>query len=38
MSAGAIETRVDLSGGRLESMLKVLNVDGAVRRVSGGWT
>ena len=38
LSAGALETRVDLSRGRLESMLKVLDVDGAVRRVSGGWT
>ena len=33
----ALETRVDLSRGRLETMLKVLDVDGAVRRVSGGW-
>ncbi|MGO8889794.1 MAG: RecQ family ATP-dependent DNA helicase [Streptosporangiaceae bacterium] len=38
MSASVLETRVDLSRGRLESMLKVLDVDGAVRRVSGGWT
>jgi ATP-dependent DNA helicase RecQ len=38
MSAGVLETYVDLSRGRLESMLKVLDVDGAVRRVSGGWT
>ena len=38
MSAAVLETRVDLSRGRLESMLKVLDVDGAVRRVSGGWT
>ncbi len=38
LSTGALETRVDLSRGRLESMLKVLDVDGAVRRVSGGWT
>jgi ATP-dependent DNA helicase RecQ len=38
LSASALETRVDLSRGRLESMLKVLDVDGAVRRVSGGWT
>ena len=30
--------RVDLSRGRLEMMLKVLDVDGAVRRVKGGWT
>jgi ATP-dependent DNA helicase RecQ len=37
LSAGVLETRVDLSRGRLESMLKVLDVDGAVRRVSGGW-
>jgi ATP-dependent DNA helicase RecQ len=37
LSAGALETRVDLSRGRLESMLKVLDVDGAVHRVSGGW-
>jgi ATP-dependent DNA helicase RecQ len=37
LSATAIETRVDLSRGRLEMMLKVLDVDGAVRRVSGGW-
>ena len=34
----ALETRVDLSRARLEMMLKVLDVDGAVRRVSGGWT
>jgi ATP-dependent DNA helicase RecQ len=38
LSTGALETRVDLSRGRLEMMLKVLDVDGAVRRVSGGWT
>jgi ATP-dependent DNA helicase RecQ len=37
LSSGALETRVDLSRGRLETMLKVLDVDGAVRRVSGGW-
>jgi ATP-dependent DNA helicase RecQ len=37
LSTAALETRVDLSRGRLESMLKVLDVDGAVRRVSGGW-
>jgi ATP-dependent DNA helicase RecQ len=37
LSTGALETRVDLSRGRLESMLKVLDVDGAARRVSGGW-
>ena len=38
LSTGVLETRVDLSRGRLETMLKVLDVDGAVRRVSGGWT
>ncbi len=37
VSTGALETRVDLSRSRLEMMLKVLDVDGAVRRVSGGW-
>jgi ATP-dependent DNA helicase RecQ len=37
LSASALETRVDLSRGRLETMLKVLDTDGAVRRVSGGW-
>src|SRR5882672_5797124 len=38
LSAAVLETYVDLSRGRLESMLKVLDVDGAVRRVGGGWT
>jgi ATP-dependent DNA helicase RecQ len=37
MSAAALETRVDLSRSRLEAMLKVLDVDGAVTRVRGGW-
>jgi ATP-dependent DNA helicase RecQ len=37
LSAAALETRVDLSRGRLEPMLEVLDLDGAVRRVSGGW-
>jgi ATP-dependent DNA helicase RecQ len=37
LSTAALETWVDLSRGRLEMMLKVLDVDGAVRRVSGGW-
>ena len=37
LSVTALETRVDLSRGRLESMLKVLDVDGAVRRTGGGW-
>ncbi|HEY2507933.1 MAG TPA: DEAD/DEAH box helicase [Streptosporangiaceae bacterium] len=38
LSTAVLETRIDLSRGRLEMMLKVLDVDGAVRRVSGGWT
>ena len=33
----SIEPMVDLSRNRLETMLKVLDVDGAVRRVKGGW-
>jgi ATP-dependent DNA helicase RecQ len=33
----ALETRVELNRTRLETMLKVLDVDGAVRRVRGGW-
>ena len=37
LSTAALETRVDLARGRLEMMFKVLDVDGAVRRVSGGW-
>jgi len=37
LSSNALETRVDLSRARLETMLKVLDVDGAVHRVSGGW-
>jgi ATP-dependent DNA helicase RecQ len=37
LSTQALEPRVDLSRSRLEHMLKVLDVDGAVRRVSGGW-
>ncbi|MCW2815171.1 MAG: ATP-dependent helicase, RecQ-like protein [Nocardioides sp.] len=37
MSVGALETRVELSRSRLEQMLKVLDVDGACRRVRGGW-
>jgi ATP-dependent DNA helicase RecQ len=37
LSITALETRVDLSRGRLESMLKVLDVDGAVRRTANGW-
>lgn len=38
MSTAALEPRVDLRRARLETMLKVLDVDGAVRRVQGGWT
>ncbi|MCW2757409.1 MAG: ATP-dependent helicase, RecQ-like protein [Nocardioidaceae bacterium] len=37
MSTVALETYVELSRNRLETMLKVLDVDGAVRRVKGGW-
>jgi ATP-dependent DNA helicase RecQ len=37
LSVAALETHVDLSRGRLEMMLKVLDVDGAVSRTSGGW-
>jgi ATP-dependent DNA helicase RecQ len=37
LSTAVLETYVDLSRGRLEQMLKVLDVDGAVRRVAGGW-
>ncbi|HEY6497147.1 MAG TPA: DEAD/DEAH box helicase [Trebonia sp.] len=37
LSTAAIETHVDLSRGRLEMMLKVLDVDGAVARTTGGW-
>ncbi len=38
LSTAALEARVDLRRTRLETMLKVLDVDGAVRRVKGGWT
>ena len=38
MSTAALETHVDLSRTRLETMLKVLDVDGAVDRVRGGWS
>src|SRR5690606_11420986 len=37
MSTAALEHAADLSRSRLEMMLKVLDVDGAVRRVKGGW-
>jgi ATP-dependent DNA helicase RecQ len=36
-STATLESRVDLGRTRLEQMLKVLDVDGAVRRVRGGW-
>ncbi|MCQ0024932.1 RecQ family ATP-dependent DNA helicase [Streptomyces somaliensis DSM 40738] len=38
LSVPALEAAVDLRRTRLETMLKVLDVDGAVRRVKGGWT
>jgi len=38
MSTAALEVSVDLNRSRLEAMLKVLDVDGAVRRVAGGWS
>ena len=38
MSTPALEPLVDLRRTRLEMMLKVLDVDGAVRRTKGGWT
>ncbi|MBW1600830.1 DEAD/DEAH box helicase [Streptomyces sp. JJ66] len=38
VSVPALEPRVELRRSRLEMMLKVLDVDGAVRRVRGGWT
>src|SRR5919206_4599688 len=37
ISTANLETYVDLGRTRLEQMLKVLDVDGAVRRVRGGW-
>ncbi|MCW2820104.1 MAG: ATP-dependent helicase RecQ [Marmoricola sp.] len=37
LSTAQLETHVDLSRNRLETMLKVLDVDGAVDRVQGGW-
>jgi ATP-dependent DNA helicase RecQ len=37
VSIPAIEPSIDLSRSRLEMVLKVLDVDGAVRRVRGGW-
>ncbi|MGO4758866.1 helicase-related protein, partial [Streptomyces sp. 2MCAF27] len=38
VSLPALEPQVDLRRSRLEIMLKVLDVDGAVHRVRGGWT
>ena len=37
MSLPALEPKVELSRSRLEVVLKVLDVDGAVHRVKGGW-
>ncbi|RWZ68025.1 ATP-dependent DNA helicase RecQ [Labedella populi] len=37
LSTPALEARVDIRRSPLELLLKVLDVDGAVRRVSGGW-
>ncbi|WP_030527441.1 RecQ family ATP-dependent DNA helicase [Phycicoccus jejuensis] len=37
LSTAALETIVDVRRTRLELLLKVLDVDGAVQRVSGGW-
>ncbi|MEU5598727.1 RecQ family ATP-dependent DNA helicase [Streptomyces sp. NPDC020298] len=37
VSLPALEPRVELRRSRLETMLKVLDVDGAVKRVKGGW-
>lgn len=37
VSTQALEALVDVSRTRLETLLKILDVDGAVRRVQGGW-
>ncbi|WP_458116335.1 RecQ family ATP-dependent DNA helicase [Arthrobacter sp. D2-10] len=37
LSTPALETRVDVRRSPLELLLKVLDVDGAVRKVTGGW-
>lgn len=37
LSTATLETYVELGRNRLDAMLKVLDVDGAVRRVQGGW-
>ncbi|MCW2840725.1 MAG: recombinase RecQ [Aeromicrobium sp.] len=38
LSTPALESRVNIRRSPLELLLKVLDVDGAVRRVQGGWT
>jgi ATP-dependent DNA helicase RecQ len=38
MSTAALESMVDIRRTRLELLLKVLDVEGAVTRVPGGWT
>ena len=38
LSTAALETVTDVRRTRLELLLKVLDVDGAVERVQGGWT
>ncbi len=38
LSVPALEAAVELRRTRLETLLKVLDVDGAVKRVKGGWT
>jgi ATP-dependent DNA helicase RecQ len=38
LSTVALESIVDIRRSRLELLLKVLDVDGAVQRVAGGWT
>lgn len=37
LSTATLESYVELGRNRLEAMLKVLDVDGAVRRLQGGW-
>jgi ATP-dependent DNA helicase RecQ len=38
LSTAVLETATDVRRARLEMLLKILDVDGAVRRVPGGWT
>src|SRR5690606_21328419 len=38
LSTAALETQVDVRRTRLELLLKVLDVEGAVEKVQGGWT